>query len=338
MTERQVVVVGFDGVQMLDVAGPAEVFSAAALLGGGYRRVLTSVDGGPIRTDSGLSLNVDAALADVTGEINTLLVPGGLGTFTAESDPALLDGIRALAAHARRVCSVCTGAFLLAASGLLTGRTATTHWASCQELARRHRDVRVEPDRIFVRDGDVYTSAGVTAGIDLALALVEADHDAEMARTVARWLVVFLQRPGGQSQFSARLEAPVPSGSPLRPVVDAIVAQPSADHRMIRLAERAGVSERHLSRLFTEQAGTTAARFVERTRVEAARDLLERTDLSVAAVARRSGFGSDETMRRAFVRVLGVGPAGYRARFGSTGSSPRSGRGGVPPAMLLEAL
>lgn len=308
----------FDGVQLLDVAGPAEVFHAAELLGGEYRRLVVSSTGEPVRTSAGMSLGVDCALDDVTEPVDTLLVAGGFGTWDASQDDALLHGIRRLADGARRVCSVCTGALVLAESELLAGRTATTHWASCRELARRYPSVSVEPDRIFVRDGNVFTSAGVTAGIDLALALVESDHGVELARTVARWLVVYLQRPGGQSQFSARLDAPVPAESPLRPVVDAIAAQPAADHRMSRLAERAKVSERHLTRLFAEQAGTTPARFVERTRVEVARELLERSNLPVGAIATRSGFGSEETMRRAFLRVLGVGPAGYRARFQST--------------------
>lgn len=317
-SDRLVVLVVYDGVQILDVAGPSEVFALAGILGGGHRRVVASATGAAVRTDSGLTLGVDAALADVTEPVDTLLVAGGLGSLSTEVDPRLVDGIRSLADGARRVCSVCSGAFLLAACGLLAGRTATTHWAACTELASRYADLTVEPDRIFVRDGNVYTSAGVTAGIDLALALVEDDCGSEIARTIARWLVVFLQRPGGQSQFSARLDTPVITSSPLRPVVDAIVAEPAADHRMSKLAARAGVSERHLSRMFTEQAGTTAARFVERTRVEAARELLERTSLPVESIARRAGFGTDETMRRAFLRVLGVGPAGYRARFQST--------------------
>lgn len=322
MPERLVVLVVFDGMQTLDAVGPAEVFSTASKLrGGGYRLLVASPTGEPIRTDSGLTLGADAALLDVTDgadEADTLIVAGGIGTWQASQDRAVLDGIRRLAESARRVCSVCTGAFLLASCGLLAGRRATTHWSACGYLASEYPDIAVEPDRIFVRDGTVFTSAGVTAGIDLALALVEADHGAELAREVARWLVMFLQRPGGQSQFSARLDHPVPRDSLLRPVLDAVAADPAADHRTPRLAARAGVSERHLTRLFAEQAGTTPARFVERARVEAARELLESTDFGVRVVADRSGFGSEETMRRAFLRVLGVSPAGYRARFRCT--------------------
>lgn len=318
---RLVQIVVYEGVQTLDVFGPAEVFSVASkLLGGsGYRLRIASLTGQDVRSDSGIRLGVDGGLAEADGPVDTLVVPGGLGAFEASESAELLTAIRAARGRSARVCSVCTGAFLLAAAGMLNGRAATTHWSSCAALAQRYPDVTVEPDRIFVRDGNVFTSAGVTAGIDLALALVESDHGVELARTVARFLVMFLQRPGGQSQFSARLEHPVKAESPLRPVLDTIIADPADDHRLPRLAERAAMSERHLGRLFAEHTGTTPARFVERVRVEAARNMLENTSAPVDAVAGRSGFGSDETMRRAFIRVLGVGPADYRERFRNTG-------------------
>lgn len=320
--ERVVLLVAYPGIQLLDVAGPAEVFAMATLWlrERGYRLVVASPDGGSVRSDSGLRLEADVALAEVREPVDTVVVAGGMGTDGATT-PEFVGSIRRVAGGARRVCSVCSGAFLLAAAGFLEGRRATTHWLVCGELARRYPGTVVEPDRIFVRDGDVYTSAGVTAGIDLALALVEADHGAEAARRAARALVVFLQRPGGQSQFSARLDHGVPTGSPLRPVLDAIAAEPAADHRVPRLAARAGMSERHLGRLFADLTGTTPARFVERVRVEAARDLLERSAMPVAAVSRRTGFGSDETMRRAFQRVLGVAPADYRDRFRTSEAS-----------------
>lgn len=318
-SQRRVVVVAYDGIQMLDAVGPVEVFATASrLLGGaGYRLVVATPDGQDVRTDSGLVLGADAAL-DRTDRPDTLVVAGGIGAFAAADDPTVVAAVDRLATLARRTCAVCSGAFVLAAAGLLDGRAATTHWSVCGELARRYPGVTVEPDRIFVADDGVFTSAGVTAGVDLALALVEADHGAQLARDVARWLVVFLQRPGGQSQFSARLDHPVDAGSPLRPVLDAVVADPAGDHRLARLAERANLSERHLGRRFREQTGTTPARFVERVRVEVARDLLERTDLPVDAVGGRAGFGSSETMRRSFLRVLGVGPAEYRGRFQTT--------------------
>jgi transcriptional regulator GlxA family with amidase domain len=212
---------------------------------------------------------------------------------------------------------VCSGAELLAAAGLLDGRRVTTHWARCDRLQRRYPGLRVQPDRIFVRDGNVATSAGVTAGMDLALALVEEDLGGEVARLAAQWLVLYLRRPGGQSQFAGRFTPPATRSAPLRVVVDAVTADPAADHRLDRLAAVASMSERHLARLFATELRTTPARFVERVRVEAARDALERGS-TVDTAARRSGFASAEVMRRAFLRVLGVGPADYRLRFTTT--------------------
>jgi transcriptional regulator GlxA family with amidase domain len=325
-SERHVVLVVFDGVQLLDVAGPADVFDAATRVTAaddhpGYRLTVASADGTPVRASSGMRIEPDADLASLDPKaIDTLLVPGGRGRVVLE-DSELVEALPRAVAGARRFGSVCGGAFLLAAAGLLDGRRVTTHWAGCEELAKRYPAVTVEPDRIYVRDGNAITSAGVTAGIDLALALVEEDHGAAVARTVARWLVVFLQRPGGQSQFSQRLGAPVPAESPIRALVDGIVADPAGDHRVPALAERAALSERQVTRLFAREARTTPARFVERVRVEAARELLESGRSSVDAVAERCGFGSAETMRRAFRRVLGIGPGEYRQRFGAPDSA-----------------
>jgi transcriptional regulator GlxA family with amidase domain len=318
---RSVVFVLFEDLLGLDLVGPAEVFSAATRIVGldrGYRLRVASIDGEPVRADSGLRLHADSTLMSVRRPVDTLIVPGGEGVRRAAASLDLIRQIRRIAGHSRRVCSVCGGAAVLAAGGLLNGRRATTHWAGSTDLAERHPDVNVEPDRIFIQDGNVFTSAGGSAGMDLALALVEADHGAEVARQVARWLVLFLQRPGGQSQFSERLARPIAAGSPLRPVLDDIVADPTADHRVPQLATKVGISDRHLTRLFLNQTGTTPARFVERVRVEAARDLLERSDLPGETVATRTGFGSYETMRRAFVRDLGVGPRDYRERFRTT--------------------
>lgn len=319
MSARHVVLVVFDDVQLLDLAGPADVFDAAdrGADGGAYELTIAATRGGTVRAGNGVRIAVDRPLAQIDGPIDTLLVCGGWGTETAGADDELLGQVARLAGMARRTTSVCTGSFVLAEAGLLAGRSATTHWSACRVLAERHPDVNVEPDRIYVRDGDVATSAGVTAGMDLALALVEEDHGARAAQLVARWLVLAAQRPGGQSQFSERLEHAVPTGSPVRALVDAIVAQPADDHSVPALAERAAVSERHLARLFTEHVQTTPGRFVERVRVEAARDLLERSAMPVDAVAAHVGFGSAETLRRAFLRVLDVTPSSYRARFGT---------------------
>jgi transcriptional regulator GlxA family with amidase domain len=315
---RKVVLVAFDGMQLLDVVGPGEVLGGATQLlsGDGYAVTVATLGGAPIRGSAGARLAADAALERVRpAGIDTLVVGGGMNVEEHLRDGRLALAVARAARGARRTCSVCTGAFVLAEAGLLDGRRATTHWAFGAELARRHPAVRVEADRIFVRDGHVTTSAGVTAGMDMALALVEEDHGPHLARTVARWLVMFLQRPGGQSQFSERLALPVPVDPPIRAVLDRIVADPAGDHRLSALARRASLSERHLRRVFAEQTRTTPARFVERVRVEAAREALEATATPIDAVAQRSGFGSPETMRRAFLRVLGVGPAEYRARF-----------------------
>jgi transcriptional regulator GlxA family with amidase domain len=320
--KRQVVLVAFEGVQLLDVIGPSDILDAATrLLGGdgGYRMVVATPDGQPVRGSGGLGLSADIALGQVRRRgVDTVIVGGGLQIDDVLGDPRLAPALKRIAPGARRTCSVCAGAFLLAEAGLLEGKSATTHWAFCAELARRHPSVRVEPDRIFVRDGPVSTSAGMTAGMDLALALVEEDHGPEIARTVARWTVMFLQRPGGQSQFSERLALPATVAPPIRKTLDRIAADPAGDHRLPQLAQRASLSERHLRRLFAEQTGTTPARFTERVRVEAARDLLADSATPVGTIAASCGFGSAETMRRAFLRVLGVGPADYRARFRSS--------------------
>jgi transcriptional regulator GlxA family with amidase domain len=321
MTDRTVVHVAYPGIALLDLVGPSEVFAIANRVveaGPRYRLLVASVDGRPITGDSGLRLDVDKRLSDVTGRVDTLLIAAGLTYVDAMRSDELLTEIRRIAAKARRVGSTCVGAFVLAAAGLLENRSATTHWGFCEELGRDFPSVTVEPDRIFVRDGNVFTSAGVTAGMDLALAMVEADHGVEVARAVARWLVIFVQRPGGQSQFSERLSHPIPMDSALRAVCDAIVADPTGDHSVPRMAERAALSERHFARLFISQTGTTPGRFVERVRVEAAREALEAGRTPVETIAEEVGFGSAETMRRAFLRILGVGPADYRARFGST--------------------
>ncbi|MCW2957331.1 MAG: Transcriptional regulator AraC family [Solirubrobacterales bacterium] len=317
--KRTIVLVAFEGMQLLDVVGPGDVFDGAtrALAGsGGYRLVVVTPDGQAVCGSSGMRIAADTSLTrlDPRG-VDTMIVGGGMDFDVALRDPGLAPALRRLARGARRVCSVCTGAFLLADAGLLDGRDATTHWASCEELARRHASVHVQPDRIYVRDGNVTTSAGVTAGMDLALALVSDDHGPEVARTVARWTVMFLQRPGGQSQFSERLSLPAGAESSVRAVVDAIAADPAADHRLPQLAHRVSMSERHLRRVFAAETNMTPARYVERIRVEAARDLIELGSTPVEQVAAQCGFGSPETMRRAFLRVLGVGPAEYRSRF-----------------------
>jgi len=314
---RRVALVAYDGADLLDVVGPAEVLAGAGRVVGEpvYALTIATPDGRSARSSAGLRLEADCALSEIDTRLDTLIVAGGLGYRSAMDDAVLIGEVRRLARRSRRVASVCTGAFIAAEAGLLNGHRITTHWAYCGELAAEYSMVRVEPDRIYVRDGPIITSAGVTAGMDLALSLVQEDHGDELARQVARYLVMFMHRPGGQSQFSERLAHPVSASSPLRAALDAIVAEPAADHRLDALAGRCDLSERHFRRLFAQTTGTTPGRFVERVRVEAARDLLE-GGLPVSTVASRAGFGSSETMRRSFLRVIGVGPADYQARFG----------------------
>lgn len=312
MRPRRVVVLAFPGVQSLDVTGPVEVFAAAE---GHYAITLATADGAPCPTSSGLTLMPDAAVGDVRQAPDTLVVAGGEGTPDAMRDLALIRGVARLARRSRRVTSVCSGAFLLAEAGLLDGKRATTHWSACDTLARLYPGIDVDPDPIYTRDGNVWTSAGVTAGMDLALALVEDDLGRDTALAIARRLVLFLRRPGSQSQFSAQLAAQFAERDGLRQVQRWIADRPDADHTVAAMAARAGMSERHFARSFADEVGVTPARYVEQVRIEAARRLLEDTDEGVEAVARRCGFGTAETMRRTFLRSLHLSPAEYRRRF-----------------------
>lgn len=323
----------YNKVTLQDVAAPLEIFARANDFGANYTVVLASPTGASVGTTAFATLNVDVGLAQVPATIDTLLVPGGVPADfsftpglhdipeepTPDTVPDALAMVRQLAPRARRVASVCTGSFVLAALGLLDGRRATTHWAHCQTLARRYPGVQVDPDSLFVQDGRYLTGAGITAGIDLALALVERDYGPAVARRVARWIVVFLQRPGGQAQFSVWAESALPVSGGLRDVVDSVVADPAADHSTASMAVRAAVSERHLVRMFHDQVGMTPARFVEQARLEAAKVLLATGDQSQDAIARRAGFGTPDTMRRTFRRNLGVSPGVYRNRFRTTG-------------------
>lgn len=310
MAGADVVIVVYDEVQSLDVSGPAEVFAAA-----GHDVRTISSDGAPVRATSGLTLVADGDLDSVTGPIDTLVVAGGEGTLGGLGDRRLIAWLTHAAARSRRVASVCSGAFLLAEAGLLDGRRATTHWSVCDTLARHYPAVTVQPEPIFVRDGQVWTSAGVTAGMDLALALVEEDHGRETALAIARRFVLFLRRPGNQSQFSAQLIAQWAERDPLQAVQAHVAEHPDEDLSVEALAAVAAMSVRNFARAFRFEVGMTPARYVETVRIEAARRRLEETDEGVESIAAACGFGTAETMRRAFLRALHVPPAEYRRRF-----------------------
>jgi transcriptional regulator GlxA family with amidase domain len=316
---RIIEVLAYPAVQLLDVTGPLQVFASAnefvADAGGAppyLLRVVAKVKPG-VTASAGLEITT-RPLPRIGAALDTLIIAGGPGVEAASSDPALVDWVRRRAGHARRVASVCTGAFLLAASGVLDGRRAATHWSVCADFAKRFPAVRVEPDPIFVRDGSVWTSAGVTAGIDLALALVEQDLGRATALAVARYLVVFLKRPGGQAQFSEALSLQSAEDQ-FGALHDWIGKHLADDMSLPLLASQAGMSERSFSRHYLEATGLTPARAVERLRVEAARRLLSESRLPVKRISQRCGFGSEETMRRSFLRVLSATPQDYRARF-----------------------
>lgn len=349
---RRIVMAAFAGAETIDVVGPLEVFSVASRIlahrdslprpsgaAGDERDPLTAImkephgparavatepayrveiaaeTPGPLRMDSGLEVVAARSLRGLRGPIDTLIVPGGAGVDVAMHRPRFVSWLQKTAPSVRRVASVCTGARLLAAAGLLRGLRATTHWRYCDVLARENPDTSVEPDSIFVRDGKVWTSAGVTAGMDLALAMVEQDHGRRLALAAARMMVIFLKRPGGQSQFSAQLAAQMAEREPLRDLQAWIVEHPDEDLRIEVLARRAAMSPRNFARAFTREVGMTPARFVEQARVDAARRRLEETSHGVDEIASSCGFGTSETMRRAFVRGLAISPSAYRARF-----------------------
>lgn len=319
MAQRRIVFVIFDGFQPLDLAGPHEVFSYAALLGADYACEIVAASAGMVTSRSGLPVHASQDVAGTSPDgIDTLVIAGGFGVDQACGDEPLVSWIAAAGSGARRVTSVCSGVFLLAAAGLVTGRTVTTHWGRARQLATKHPELTVDCDPIFIRDGRLWTSAGVTAGMDLALALVEDDLGRDVAHKVAQELVMFLRRPGGQSQFSVPLWAAQPSTDPIRAAVSAIHADPGARHGVGDLAGYAGLSPRHLQRRFTAELGTPPAAYVERVRIEAAQRALTGTDDPVETIARRCGFGTAETLRRAFQRHARIAPADYRTRFRST--------------------
>jgi transcriptional regulator GlxA family with amidase domain len=320
---RRVVFVIYEGFQPLDLAGPHEVFQYASAQAGRYACEVVAPSVGLVRSGSGLLVQAGSGLAEADpAGIDTLVITGGYGVDQARLDPALTGWIAAAAAGARRVASVCSGVFLLAAAGVLVRERVTTHWERERQLRREYPDLTVDCDPIFVRDGRIWTSAGVTAGMDLALALVEDDLGCEVAHAIARELVLFLRRPGSQSQFSVPMRSAPPRTGPIRAAVAAIHANPGARHGVADLAVRAGLSARHFQRRFTAEIGTPPSAYVEQVRVEAARRVLAHGDDPVEVVARRCGFGTAETLRRAFHRAAHVAPSDYRNRFRAARETP----------------
>jgi transcriptional regulator GlxA family with amidase domain len=321
---RRIVTVGFPEVQMLDIVGPAEVFSQAGRVSGSpeYALELVAPEGAPIRASNGLGLVPHRPLERCRGPIDTLVVAGGTGVRAAARDERLSSWLRVAARRSRRVTSVCTGAFLLARAGLLDGRRATTHWGACGALARAYPTIDVDPAPIFVRDGNVYTSAGVTAGIDLALALVEEDLGPAVALDVARNLVLFVRRSGGQAQFSAALAGQAASRPRIRELQAWISDNLDADLSVPALAESTCMSPRNFARVFAREVGATPGAYVESVRVERARALLESTELQIEQIARQCGFGTVETLRRAFGRRVRLSPSEYRERFATADVIP----------------
>jgi transcriptional regulator GlxA family with amidase domain len=323
MQTRRIAMVAFDNAQILDIAA-LEVFSRAARLMTDegrragpppYQVEVLARKAGPVTMSSGLQLIATRRISDVRGGIDTLLVSGGVGVHKLAADSSVIRWLQRMAERTRRMASICTGTFLLARAGLLDGKRVTTHWASCERLQREYAKLTVDPDPIFVKEGRYYTSAGVTAGLDLALALVEEDHGPQVAREVARQLVLFLKRPGGQSQFSAQLSVQVADRAPLGELTAWMADHLREDLTVEALARRASMSPRNFARVFTRQVGVTPARLVERLRVEAARRRLEESIDGVEEIADDCGFGSAERMRCAFLRTLRVPPSAYRSRF-----------------------
>lgn len=327
MATRTVVIPMFTGIQPLDLTGPHEVLAGAnealdALnrTEPRYKLITAALEPGPVDSESGLKLYAEIALADVKVSerkpIHTLLIPGGEGVHRA--NPELVKQIERLGSAANRIATVCTGTFLAAAAGFCDGKRVTTHWTRAGQLADEFPALTVDPDPIFIHDGSLWTSAGVTSGIDLALALVEHDCGSEIARIVARYMVVYLQRPGGQSQFAAPVWSKAAEGAPIREACDIIHAELGGDLSVDTLAGRVGLSSRHFTRKFRSEIGEPVGKHVERLRVEAARQVLETEQVGLDAVAKRCGFGSAETLRRAFHRRLGCSPNDYRRQFART--------------------
>ncbi|MGR9101480.1 MAG: GlxA family transcriptional regulator [Gammaproteobacteria bacterium] len=327
---RPIGIVAYDGMEALDLIGPLDVFTITNITLSHVGIVKENIypfkvianKSGLVTAYNGLKLYADEAYSDIQNGIDTLIIPGAPFLDCVLADPKLLEWVRTIAPKVRRLVSVCTGAFLLAEAGLLNGRRATTHWLYGSRLAKDYPSVQVEVDRIFLRDGYISTSGGITSGIDLALALVEEDWGREVALNTAQSMVVYLKRPGGQTQYSSYLVSERSKHPDLRALQMWIMEHPAADLRNESLAERMAMSPRNFARIFREETGMTPAKFVEKVRVDAARQILSEANMRIETAAIKSGFGDYERMRKAFIRYLGITPSEYRSRFGPADIQP----------------
>ncbi|MGW4689897.1 GlxA family transcriptional regulator [Streptomyces sp. NPDC004244] len=325
MGERLMLVIGYEAAELLDIACVTTALQMANRIGDlthRYHVRLAGPAGDPIDCGSGILLLSQESLERVTGPLDTLFVSGGMGFERAAQDARLVGHVRRLARESRRVASLCTGAAVLAAAGLLDGRRTTTHWRFAARLAASHPAVTVDPDPLYIKDGNIYTAAGITSAIDSTLALIEEDHGCELARQVARDLVVYLQRPGNQAQVSLFTAAPPPRDDVIRRLVEHIAEHPNHDLSAGALSMLAGVAPRHLNRLFVEHLGLPPGRYVRRARTEAAAHLLTSTTLPLPSVAARCGFGSAETLRQAFTARYGISPSRYRSAHRAATAGP----------------
>ncbi len=322
-TCRHIGMLAFTDCEILDVCGPLDIFHWTNVmlqhLGKTSQPVysfeILGEQAGPVKTMSGMKIMADRVFSEAGEDFDTLIVAGGANAMAARENREMIEWIRRTSMKVRRVASICTGAFLLAECGMLDGHRATTHWLFCDRLAQEYPHVQVEPDRIFIRENAIYTSGGITAGIDLALALVEEDWGSEIANSVARVLLVFFRRPGGQSQFSSFIPAEAKTRMDVRELQGWIIDHPAEDLSVEALAQRLAMSPRNFARVFLKEVGVTPASFVEQVRLNVARSKIEQTKLPLKIISAQSGFGSDERMRLAFMRHLKVSPLAYRERF-----------------------
>ena len=315
LPSRRAIIFGYDGVQVLDVAGVAQALTTANEEGAApqYDLRLCALAAGAVQTASGFAMIAQSLPR--SGSIDAIFIPGGPGVHRLRLSADAISALRRLCLRARRICAICTGAFALAATGLLDNRTAVTHWRSCARLAREFPTITVDPEPLFIRDGDIWTTAGVTAGIDLTLSLIEHDHGAALASRVARRLVVYMKRPGGQRQYSEVMALQEATAEPYRALLQGIAGRPNASWTVDHMAAAAGQTARSFHRKFAAATGTTPAAAVERIRCEMARSLLQTTDLKVARIAGNTGFGSESALRRALQRQFGVSARDLRERF-----------------------